>query len=183
MDYFKKVFKESILIIIISSLMGLLSGTVLSINQRILYALPIILLILPALNSLVGDMSTVSVSRLTTHLYIGIIPPKLKSSKRIKDDFIGLFITILLSLIVLISFGFIIGITTGIRIINPFLITFIIIITITLLFFILFGALFISSIIIFRRGGDPNNFLIPFITSLADFLTPLLLIGFIIIFI
>jgi len=80
MDYFKKVFKESILIIIISSLMGLLSGTVLSINQRILYALPIILLILPALNSLVGDMSTVSVSRLTTHLYIGIIPPKLKPS-------------------------------------------------------------------------------------------------------
>ena len=183
MEYFKKVFKESIVIIIISSLMGLLSGIVLSTNQGILYALPIILLILPALNSLVGDMSTVSVSRLTTHLYIGIIPPKLKPSKRIKDDFIGLFITILLSLIVLISFGFIIGITTGIRIINPFLITFIIIITIIILFLILFGALFISSIIIFRRGGDPNNFLIPFITSLADFLTPLLLIGFIIIFI
>ncbi|TFF87375.1 MAG: hypothetical protein EU549_04850 [Promethearchaeota archaeon] len=183
MEYFKKIFKESLVIIILSSIMGLLSGMVLSLNQKILYTIPIILLILPSLNSLIGDISTILVSRLTSHLYVGIIPPKFEKSKRIIDDLIGLFLTILLSLIVLILFGYLLGIATGIEIVNPFLITFIIILTILFLFAVLSVLLFISSIFIFRRGGDPNNFLIPFITSLADFLTPLLLIIFLIIFI
>ena len=69
MDYFKKIFKESIIIVIISSILGLISGTILSENQDVLYSFPIILLILPSLNSLIGDISTVLISRLTSHLY------------------------------------------------------------------------------------------------------------------
>jgi cation transporter-like permease len=183
MDYFKKIFKESIIIVIISSILGLTSGTLLSINKEILYTIPIILLILPALSSLIGDMSTVLISRLTTHLYIGTIPPKIQKSDRLKKDFLGLLITIVLSLAVLLVLGNAIGVATGIEIVNPFLITFVIILTVLILFGILFVLLFISSIYIFKRGKDPNNFLIPFVTSLADFLTPFLLILFIIIFI
>ena len=183
MEYYKKIFKESIAIVVISSTIGIFSGTLLSINEKLLYAIPIILLILPSLNSLVGDISTVLVSRLTTHLYIGSIPPKIQKSERLFEDFVSLLITILLSLLVLILLGFIIGIYTGINIINPFLMILVIFLTIMTLFFILFLLLFIGSIFLFNRGKDPNNFLIPFVTSLADFLTPLLLIIFIIIFI
>lgn len=183
MDYFKKIFKESVTIVIISSTIGIFTGTLLSINEKLFYALPLILLILPALNSLIGDISTVLVSRLTIHLYIGSIPPKIQKSERLIEDFIGLLIAILLSLLVLIILGFIIGIYTGINPVNPFLIILVIILTIMTLFFVLFFLLFIGSIFLFNRGKDPNNFLIPFVTSLADFLTPLLLIIFIIIFI
>jgi len=42
---------------------------------------------------------------------------------------------------------------------------------------------FVSAIVLFKRGMDPNNFLIPLITSLTDLLTPFFLILFIIIFI
>jgi cation transporter-like permease len=48
---------------------------------------------------------------------------------------------------------------------------------------LMFMLLFISSIFIFKKGKDPNNFLIPMVTSLADFLTPLFIIIFIQIFI
>lgn len=183
MEYFKKIIKESIIIVIISSLMGIFSGTLLSINVEILYTIPIILLILPSLNSLIGDMATILISRLTTHLYIGTIPPKIQTSDRLRKDFLGLLVTILLSLVFLIILGYGIGIATGIEIISPFLITFIITITILLLFGVMFVFLFISSIFLFKRGKDPNNFLIPAVTSLADFLTPFFLILFIIIFI
>ena len=164
--------------------MGLVSGTFLSINEKILYAIPIIILILPSLNSLIGDISTVLVSRLTTHLYIGTIPAKLKISDRITQDFYGLLLTTLLSLIFLVVLGYSIRITivTDIEIVNPFMIILIIGATIFLLFGILFVILFAFSILFFRKGKDPNNFLIPFVTSLADFLTPLFLIIFIQIF-
>ena len=101
MKYFIKILKESIIVVIISSFFGLFSGSFLSANKEILYAIPIILLVLPSLNSLIGDISTVLVSRLTSSLYIGTIPPKIQKSDRLKENFIGLFITILLSLIVL----------------------------------------------------------------------------------
>lgn len=167
----------------LSSIMGLFSGTLLSGNEKVLYSFPIILLVLPSLNSLIGNISTVLISRLTSHLYIGTIPPKVQKSDRLIEDFFGLLITILLSLFALIIIGYAIGSVTGIEIVNPFLIISILILTILLLFGILFIFLFISSIFLFKRGKDPNNFLIPFVTSAADFLTPLLIIIFIQIFI
>ncbi|MFX1504459.1 MAG: magnesium transporter [Promethearchaeota archaeon] len=163
--------------------MGLFSGTLLSSNKKILYTIPIMLLIIPALNSLIGDISTILVSRLTTHLYIGTLAPKIQKSERLKEDFYGLLITILLCLGFLIFLSYIMGIMLGIEILNPFLMITIIIITVLLLFLIMFINLFIGAIFLFKRGIDPNNFLIPFLTSLADFLTPFFLILFIIIFI
>jgi len=183
MDYFNKIIKESIVIVLVSSLIGLLSGTLLSINEEILYTIPIILIILPALNSLIGDISIVLISRLSSHFYIGTIRPKFKRSNRLKEDFVGLLITLLISLAALIFLGYAIGYATGISIINPALIILIILITILMLFIILFTILFGIAIFLFNRGRDPNNFLIPFVTSVADFLTPLLLMTFIIIFI
>jgi len=183
MKYYIKIFKESIIIVILSSLMGIISGTVLSSNEDILSAIPIMLLIIPALNSLIGDMSTVLVSRLTSHLYIGTLLPKIQKSDRLKEDFYGLLITLLLSLASLIGLGYLVGIITGIRIVNPLIMIIIITITVLLIFIILFLALFVGAVLLFKRGKDPNNFLIPFVTSLADLLTPFFLILFIIIFI
>lgn len=176
MKYYLKILKESMVIVIASSIMGLFSGTLLSANKEILYAIPIIILILPSLNSLIGDISTVLVSRLTSSLYIGTIPPKVQKSESLVQNFIGLLITILLSLVVLVIFGYIIAITIGITIVNPFLIVFILIITIVSLFLIMFITLFISSIFIFKKGKDPNNIMLPICQSLGDFLTPLVLI-------
>ena len=182
MDYYKKIFKESIIIVILSSIIGIFTGTFLSFNEDLLYSFPIILLVLPALNSLIGDISTVLTSRLTSHLYIGTLPPKIQKSERLREDFLGLLITILLSMIALIILGYSIGLMTGIQIINPFFIVIIIIITVFLLFGVMFVFLFTSSVFLFKKGKDPNNFLIPFTTSLLDFLTPLTLLMFIIIF-
>ena len=122
MDYFKKIFKESIIVVLISSIMGIFSGTLLSSSEQILASFPIILLVLPSLNSLIGDISTVLVSRLTSHLYLGTLSPKIQTSNRLKQDFFGLLITILLSLTALIGLGYILGSVTGIEIVNPLLI-------------------------------------------------------------
>ncbi|MCJ7650755.1 MAG: magnesium transporter, partial [Candidatus Lokiarchaeota archaeon] len=79
--------------------------------------------------------------------------------------------------------GYAVGFATGIQIINPLLIIAVIMLTIVILFGMIFILLFTSSIMLFRRGKDPNNYLIPLTTSLLDFLTPLLLIFFIYLFI
>lgn len=135
------------------------------------------------MNSLIGDISTVLVSRLTTHLYIGTLAPEIRRSERLKEDFLGILFTILLSLGALILLGYGLGIATQVEIINPFLVILVVSIDILFIFLILFVFLFISAVLLFKRGKDPNNTLIPIVTSLADFLTPLLLIILIQIFI
>jgi cation transporter-like permease len=166
-----------------SSLLGLVSGTVLSINEETLYSIPIILLTLPALNSLIGDIAIVLISRLSTHLYIGTIPPEIQKSERLKEDFIGLLLTIILSFGALITIGYIFLYMTGKEIVSPFIMIFILSLTVLSLFGILFIALFIFSIILFRKGKDPTNILIPTTTSLIDCITPFLIIILITIFI
>ncbi|MFO8020500.1 MAG: magnesium transporter [Promethearchaeia archaeon] len=183
LSYFKKIVKESFLIVVFSSIMGLFSGTVLSASEKVLYAFPILLLIIPSLNSLIGDLSTVLISRLTSHLYIGTIEPTIKFSERLKEDFLGLFYTVLVSLGLLIGLGYLIAINTNIKIVNPLLVIIILLITILFLFCSLFIFLFIGAIFLFNKGKDPNNLLIPLLTSLADFLTPFILILLITIFI
>jgi len=183
MQYYKKIMKESIYIVIISSLLGLISGTVLSTNEGLLYSVPILLLVLPALNSLIGDFTTILISRLTTHLHIGTIPSIVKRSRRLMVDFYGLLLSIILSTVFLIVVGYGMALITKIEIINPLIIISIIIFTVIFLFIVLFIVLFISSVFLFRRGKDPNNFLIPGVTSLIDLLSPLFLIIFIQIFI
>ena len=183
MEYFKKVIKESIIIVIISSLLGLISGTVLSTNEGIFYTVPIILLILPALNSLIGDFAIILISRLTTHLHIGTIPSKIRKTSKLMTDFFGLLISISLSLIFLVVMGYGIALTTEIKIVNPLIVISLIVLVALVLFIILFIFLFISSVNLFRKGRDPNNFLIPTVTSLVDLLSPLILIIFIQIFI
>jgi len=183
MEYFLKIIKESIIVVFISSLIGIVTGTFLSSNDEILNTIPFILLTLPAINSLIGDISTIMISRLTTHLLIGSIPPHIKKTQRLIEDFIGLFLTILLSLIILLAAGYIIAYSTGLELINLFEVIIIIILTVIVMFIIIFIMMFMSSILLFKKGKDPNNFLIPFITSLIDFLSPFLIILFIIIFI
>jgi len=182
MEYFKKILKESLITLLITGTIGLFSGSFLSINEEFLYALPIILVILPSLNDTIGDISTVLVSRLTSHLYLGVIPLKIQKSKRLKEDFLGLLITLVLSLVTLIILGYSIGSVMGIEIVNPFLIIMILLITSLMLFGLLFIFLFITSIFLFKKEKDPINFLVPIVTTLADFLTPLCLIIFIQIF-
>ena len=92
MKYFLKIVKESIIIVLFSSLIGLVSGSWLSFRDDVLYSIPIILLLLPSLNALIGNISTILISRLTTHMFIGTLQPKIEVSDRLKEDFVALFI-------------------------------------------------------------------------------------------
>lgn len=179
LEYFKKIVKESILVIILTSIIGFLTGIVLSDNEDILYYFPIILIILPSLNDTVGDLSTVFISRLTTNLFLGVIEPKISKSKSLKDEFISLLIVLLLCTITILFFGFLISVFGGIDLVNPFLIIIIIFLSVFLIFISLFILLFVSAILLFKRGYEPNNFLIPIATTGADFLTPFFIILFI----
>ncbi|MGV9171831.1 MAG: magnesium transporter [Promethearchaeia archaeon] len=122
-------------------------------------------------------------ARLTTNLFLGVIPPELATSKKLKDEFINFFIVLTLCIITVLIIGFLLGTFTGVPLVDPFLIIFLVFISVIVIFFGLFFFLFIAGVILYRRGYNPNNFLIPSATTLADFVTPIFLITLLTIFI
>jgi len=174
-EYFKRIVKESVIVVFVTSFIGLLSGTFLSNQYTLLSAFPIIIMVIPPLNACLGDLSTILISRFTTALYIGSIPPKIQRTEALRTNFVALLITGILSIIFLIVLSIVLGGANSLSTLNPFIYMIVLLITIVILFLIFFVISFFSAIFLFKSGRDPNNIMIPTLTSVADLLTPIML--------
>lgn len=171
MSSFKKIFSQSLPALIIASSLSSLGGIGLSLaREKILLLLPLLILF-PALNDMVGDYGTILASKFTTWLYRGTITPHWYKSKRLRNLvrnilLIALFYSFLISLLALLIShfqGFSLSMSLSLRV---FLVAVITTISLVMLLSILIFSL---GIFFYQKGIDPDNNLIPFATSLADF--------------
>ena len=170
MKYITKIIKESLVVLIFAAILSSLGGVGLKYSEeKILFFLPLMIL-LPALNGLVGDFGIVMVSRFTTLVYKKNFTKRLEKAKlrHISRD---LFIVgIIMSFYISLLSGFISKIS-GFDFHLIFLIKLILIVLATV-FFMIFLIFFISYFGIFysyKRNIDPDDLLIPLTTSIADF--------------
>jgi len=133
-------------------------------------------MVIPPLNACLGDLSTILISKFTTFLYIGTIPPKFQKSVTLKNNFIALLTTGILSVLFLILLSIIISPPNSLSVLHPIMYVIILLFTIVVLFSVFFIICFISAIFLFKHGRDPNNIMIPTLTSLADLITPIILL-------
>lgn len=160
------ILKESVKIVIITSLVSSIGGIALqSVEEKIVAIAPLIIL-MPALNNLIGSFGTLISSKFTTLLYTGKIP-----LARSKEHLLALmFMIAFISSIYLGIVSVLLGTFYG----HPFSYTTLIEIVGISVFatILLVGFISIISIAlgfyIFRKNEDPNNFLIPISTSIAD---------------
>lgn len=172
----KKIFFQSLPTLIIASFLSSLGGISLSlVRERILFIFPLLIL-LPALNDMVGDYGTILSSKFTTWLYRGTIPSRWYHSKRLRNLvktvlLIALFYSFLTSLLVLlVSYleGFPLTTVLSLKIFLAAMATTVSLITLLSILIFSLGVFF------YQKGIDPDNNLIPFATSLADFGTLLI---------
>ncbi len=165
------IVKESVKILILASLISSIGGFgIQSIESKFILIVPLIIL-LPALNDMVGDFGTMVSSSFTTSLYLGKVNKRWWKSENIHNMFKSKFKIALisalyvgvLSSIIAYAKGFSLTIDVALRVIG------ISITTTIVLFTIIFLISVIGGLIIYYREEDPNNFLIPITTSVADF--------------
>jgi len=164
------IIKESLAILILTSIISSIGGISLQeIQSKLLSILPLIILI-PALNDVIGDFGTIATSKFTTALFLGEIRGKWWKSQFVHKLFlmimiIAVFCAIYISLLstVLAYFkGFALNFSIFLKIL----------ITTLLATSVLVGIIFLisiaGSVIIFKRKEDPDNYLIPITTAIAD---------------
>ncbi|MEM7819820.1 MAG: magnesium transporter [Candidatus Aenigmatarchaeota archaeon] len=173
----KIIIKESIGILLLASIISSLGGFGLEyIKSNFIKIMPFIIL-LPILNDMIGDYGTIISSKFSTMLHEGKIKQKWWKNTEVKkilqEIIIISFITAIFSALLAIITSDLSSYIFGINIIAKIL--FISIIDTILLVIILFFMAIYAGLYFFRKKEDPNNFLIPITTSIADFCNMIIL--------
>lgn len=167
----KTIIKESIKILLFASIISSFGGLALEHIKTIFISIIPLVVLLPTLNDMIGDYGAIISSRFSTMLHEKKINKKWWINKNLKKLFyqiliIGSITTIISSLAALIisSFSdFVIDKTIIYKIL------FVSILDVTLLIVILFLIAILAGFYFYSKNEDPNNFLIPIATSVADF--------------
>ena len=178
------IIRESLAVLIFASIVSSFGGFGLEKwKDQFILLLPILILF-PVLNSMIGNYGIIFSSKYSTMLHEGKIEKHIFKSKELMSLFyrmiiIGIFTAVLASIFALVfaslrNFDNTPEITLkilGITLIDSLLM-------ISLLFFL---SIFFGNYI-YKKKEDPNNFLIPVLTSVADFFNIIILIGLVLLF-
>ena len=144
------IIKESWKILLFASVLSSFGGFALEQIKEIFISISPLIILLPALNGLIGDLGTIISSNFSTFLHEGKIGPHWWKNPELRKLFGQLFVIAVIDVVMLVVLLSLVAILAG-------------------LYF-------------YHKGEDPNNFLIPITTSVADFGNMLLLVGLVILF-
>jgi len=166
----KVIVKESIKILLFASIISSFGGLAIEYIKTIFISLVPLLVLLPTLNDMIGDYGTIISARFSTMLHSGKARKGAKNSELNKLLHQVLIVGVITSLI-----SFLIALIISsmldyrIRLLTAIKIFFAVIIDVVLLISILFLIAVFAGFYYYKKGEDPNNFLIPITTSIADF--------------
>lgn len=143
--------------------------------EKIVYSYPVILVVLPGVMGLRGNIYGALASRFTTALFLGEMKPSLKERKVYQGIVLGTTLTLIPILLLWIVGLFKVGK-------NAFSALLILLASTILVSIFLSYATAIVSVIPFRKGLDPDAVATPLVTSIADILTIPSIIAFILLF-
>lgn len=171
---FIKTIKESMVTLLFVAFIVNVTGTVLKGISNFVESRKEIYTVYPALIDMVGDVGSVVGSTATTKLALGLLSPSFSSIRNhVKNIFsawaASIMMFVILAVLSLSMLGML-SLTSFLNLILILLVTNLIAVaTITLVSYAV-------SILTFSRGLDPDNFVIPLESSLADSLTTIALL-------
>jgi mgtE-like transporter len=171
----KKIVIGSIPLLTITAVIELIAGQILQGNSDILFMLPILLISIPVVNSVGGNIGSILGSRLASGLHIGSIQYSYRDKTMHENFFTALIlgITTFTILAILIYYiGYFGGIQMGLRL--PDYLIIIIITGIVLVIMISFISI-TTAFISFKNGLDPDDMVAPVVTTFGDTLGIILL--------
>jgi len=163
---------QGLSILIVCAIIEILAGNVMQgMKDRFTVTLPGLILVIPPLLDLRGNVNGALASRLGTALHTGIIEPKLSMTKELK---VNISSSLILSLIASGTIGILASLTGALFGIGP--INFIALVTIAVAAGVISGIILAAltvavSIASYIRGWDPDNITAPLMATIGDLIT------------
>ena len=174
MNYsWKDIFRESAPLLTLMAFIGILGGQLLHSMEELLFLFPVFLFLLPVMNGLGGNIGAILGARASSGLHSGYISPNI-FDRELGDN---AALTLLMGAITYTTVGLLVAASTSVMDLKVTALHLVLIIVGA-------GAMIITSTVIltvivsvwsYRKRLDPDNIVIPVITTLADFISILAL--------
>jgi mgtE-like transporter len=163
--------KESVPLLTICIAIEIVGGQILNHNEEQLIKLPILLVMIPVINGLGGNIGSILGARLSSALHLGTIQPK-GYGKNLQKNVLSAALLGIISYIIVTIFILVISPWFGVGVEQDFLLK---------AGYIMIGSgLMLTAIVIvisvfvarfsFENGFDPDNTVIPIVTTVCDVL-------------
>lgn len=170
----REAYTTTLVSLMVSLVIGIFGGTFLGkYFAKIRSSYPGLLIILPGMMGLRGNVFGSMASRFSTMLYLGDLEPSLKDKKVLRNVVLALMLS-LIPILMLWAVGVIQGIRRNTFEILLIIVSSTIVVSLILGYFTAFITIFT-----FRKGSDPDSVAAPLVASMGDLLTIPSLIAFI----
>lgn len=180
----KTIIKESVKILLLASLISSFGGLALE-NIKVLFVsiLPLVIL-LPSLNNMIGSYGTIISSRFSTMLHENKIKGKPLKNKQVIKMFLQIVIVAIIAGLLSIMLSFVLSYFSGYQLTKATALKIMVVslADILMLALLMFLVAVFAGLYFYRKKEDPDNFLIPLTTSVADFANMLILAALIVLF-
>ncbi len=165
---YRTIMGESFLALTFLLVVTLLAGHLLNGAADLFLAAPFLLILVPVVNGIGGNVGTVLGSRITSGLYTGTIAPKLGDRGLLRNVRDGVILYIV-TFTVLAMFIYGLGPLTGV--VPPFGVGVLLLVMLStglMLAGVLTAVTVSVAFLSFSRGLDPDNFVTPVVTTMGD---------------
>mgnify|MGYP001605524257 CR=1 FL=1 len=166
-----KIIKESLVVLILVSIISALGGIGIQIVKEKIFMILPLLILFPALNGMVGNFGAIFASRYTTLLYQKKLGRKKFMNKALKEVYFQVLKVSIIAAFYISTLSSVVSMIKGFEF-DPLLYMKILIVTVLTTVFLVT----IISLVSISAGGyfankkeDPDNLLIPITTAIADF--------------
>ncbi|MFO7791904.1 MAG: magnesium transporter [Candidatus Saliniplasma sp.] len=170
MNYeWKRIFKESVGVLVLMAFIGILGGQVLHSMEEVLLQFPIFLFLVPLMNGLGGNLGCILASRVSSGFHSGYIEANI-FDKELNEN---MLVTLMMGTILFTSLALTVAATSPALPLGQTALNLIIIILGSGMI-ITVGTMIITisiSLISYKKRLDPDNIVIPILTTLADLLS------------
>ena len=165
----KEIIRESAPLLALMMLLEIGGGSLLEHMSYIFYSIPAILALIPLINAVGGNAGSIIGSRMASGLHLGTLEPRMGDSEVRENMYMTAGIGVgakLISATFLYLLFPIIGIDAGIDMILWIGIT---LIGAAIAFSAVIPAAVLTTIFAFRREKSPDDFVIPVVSTVGDF--------------
>jgi len=164
----RSIFFQQVVILSACALLDLTAGSVLEHMRHSLEALPGLIILVPPLIDMRGNIGCALGSRLGTALHLGTIKPRLAITHELKINVLSAIIVSVLASFAVGILSFTIGVLANQAVGPPYIFVFIALFAGILSGLILIPITVIITTVAYRRRWDPDNVTAPLMTTLGD---------------
>lgn len=164
------IVRESLFVLVLAAVLSSVGGIGLrSVKGELIHVLPLLIL-LPALNDMIGDFGTVISAKFTTMLYLGKAGERWWRSKDVRNLVKMLFAVALISSVYIGLLAYALAMLRGFPFSGAIMakVLLVAIASTMILTGIIFAVALFGGAEVCRKNEDPNNYLIPLTTAVAD---------------